>query len=134
MALSQYLQMNFYQSLEAIGRYRPVKEKAADEETKEKKKAGIINQYFRVQGRTQMEGMINGNDNRWISKLLRDKWWVLHIASVLVYVSSYFSRMEMIGNLVGFSLNIIFLLYTWSLTRPPAEVLHIHSEDGQCCH
>ena len=48
VAISQYLQMNFYQSLEAIGRYRPQKE-ADDEETKEKKKnAGIINQYFRV--------------------------------------------------------------------------------------
>jgi hypothetical protein len=35
--------MNFYQSLEAIGRYRPQKEED-DEETKEKKKkAGIIN-------------------------------------------------------------------------------------------
>jgi hypothetical protein len=35
--------MNFYQSLEAIGRYRPLKE-VDDEETIEKKKnAGIIN-------------------------------------------------------------------------------------------
>jgi len=43
VAISQYLQMNFYQSLEAIGRYRPQKEEV-DEEIKQKKNnAGIIN-------------------------------------------------------------------------------------------
>jgi hypothetical protein len=36
----------------------------------------------------------------------------------------------MVGNTIGFSLNIIFLLYTFSLTRPITEEAHIHAEDG----
>lgn len=80
-----------------------------------------------------MEGMI-GQGNTWITKLLRDKWWVLHVASIFVFISSFFSSLAMIGNTIGFSLNIIFLLYAFSLTRPIAEETHTHAEDGSCCN
>lgn len=92
------------------------------------KKQGIINQYFRVQGKTQMEvsGNIGGLEKGLIASLLRDKWWLLHIASFIVYISSFIKSLTMFSNIIGISLNLLLLVYTFQLGRPSKEE-HVHS-------
>jgi hypothetical protein len=66
----------------------------------------------------EVSGIIGGADRGVIAKILRDKWWLLHIASLAIFISSFIKSFTFIGSVLSLSLNLILLTYTLQLTRP----------------
>ena len=76
----QYLAMNFQQTVQYLVERKSAGVMAQDEEGQQRRKRGVINEYFRVQGYTQLaKGQVRTDDGP-VNRIM----WALHLLASTV--------------------------------------------------